>query len=63
MKNVYNSGGVEPEIEGAYSFYEGFDAWVNVSVFYRNGNAVGIDEPTSIQIYPLSAGVSIIFFF
>lgn len=56
MRKVYNNGGMEAEIEGAYRIVKELRTWVNISAFYKKGFSEGLDTPTSIQVYPLSIG-------
>lgn len=57
IKDVYHNGGVEPEVEAAFTINNGFKVWANFSAFYRKGRTEGLNDRTSIQIYPLSLGI------
>lgn len=57
LRDVYHHGGLEPQIEAAISVYNKLSVWANFSPFWRHGSSMGLNTPTSIQIYPLSAGL------
>lgn len=57
MRKLYHSGGAEEEIEGAVEIYEDLSLFLNGNFFVRSGHSVGLETPTSVQIYPLSLGL------
>jgi opacity protein-like surface antigen len=57
IRDVYKSGGMEPEIEASARIYKDLRAWTNFNAFLRTGHSEGLNSFTSIQIYPLSLGL------
>jgi hypothetical protein len=57
MREIYHNGGVEPEIELGVRVYDQLTVWGNFNTFTANASSIGLQEPTAIQMYPLSIGL------
>lgn len=58
VRKIYHHGGAEFEIQGSVQLYDQFSLWSNFNYFTRSGHSIGLYDKTTIQIYPLSAGIS-----
>lgn len=56
FRDIYHQGGAEFEIEQTFAVDCNIDFWANFGYFRRNGHSLGLDDKTSILIYPLSLG-------
>lgn len=57
VKDIYGKGGLDLETELGVEFREKFIGWLNFNYFRQQGHSIGLGDRTTMQIYPLSAGI------
>lgn len=60
VRKIY-SGGIEGELQGLGTFYNNWQAWVNVGYFSRRGRSLGLNDRTDIRLLPVSLGMNYTF--
>lgn len=60
-RTIYDQGGAEYEIEIGRQVCDCVSTWGNVNYFSASGHSIGLDDPTTLRITTLSAGLKIFY--
>ncbi len=61
VQEIYSGASWDVEIQASKHLWDRWDVWANFSYLSKHGHSVGLGDPTTLRLYPLSLGVSYIF--
>lgn len=63
LRKIYGKKGVEFEVEGCVQLHNKLSFWMNFNSFCKHGHSLGLEDKTTLHIYPLSTGLKYTFCF